>query len=69
MQLLTKLVDVITGLGLGHGSDCEEGAVVSSQGFTQYILSQVNLRCPQIFQFGKVHLYSDTKSKRLVICY
>ena len=56
IHLLTKLTDVIIGVGLRHGSDGEKWAAVPAEGFTQYVLSQVDLRCPQILQFGKVHL-------------
>lgn len=33
-DLLTKLTDVIIGVGLWHGSDGQQGAVVTPQGFT-----------------------------------
>lgn len=56
MNLLTKLTYVIIGIGLWHGSDCEKGTGVSPQGFTQDILSQVDLWGPQSLQFGQVHL-------------
>lgn len=46
-DLLTKLTDVIIGVGLWHGSDGEKGAAVSPQSFTQDVLSQVYLRGPQ----------------------
>lgn len=55
-DLLTELADMIIRVGLRHGSDGKEWAAISSQGFTQVVLSQVDLRCPQSLQFGQVHL-------------
>lgn len=47
---------MIAGLGLGHGSDGEKGAVISTEGLTQHVLSQVDLRSPHLLQFGQMHL-------------
>lgn len=56
IDLLTKLTDVVIGVGLRHGSDGEKWAAVPPQGFTQDVLSQIDLRGPQRLQFRKVHL-------------
>lgn len=50
-DLLTKLADVIVGVGLWHGRDSEEWAVVPPKGFTEDVLSEIDLRGPQILQF------------------
>lgn len=47
---------MVNGVGLWHGSDGEKWAVVPTQGITQDILSQIDLRGPQSLQLRKVHL-------------
>lgn len=49
--LLTELADVIVGVGLWHGRDSEEWAVVPPKCFTEDVLSEIDLRGPQILQF------------------
>lgn len=49
--LLTELADVIVGVGLWHGRDRHKWAAVPPKGFTEDVLSQVDLRGPQILQF------------------
>lgn len=56
---LTKLADVVIGVGLRHGSDGEEGARVAAQGFTQDVLPEIDAGGPQSLQFGKVHLHTQ----------
>lgn len=51
ITLLTELADVIVGVGLWHGRDSHKWAAVPSKGFTEDLLSQVDLRGPQILQF------------------
>lgn len=49
--LLTKLADVIVGVGLWHSRDSDEWAAVPPKCFTKDVLSQIDLRGPQILQF------------------
>lgn len=57
--LLTKLADVIIGVGLWHGRDSDEWAAVPPKCFTEDVLSQIDLRGPQILQFWQVHLFNN----------
>lgn len=49
--LLTKLADMIIGVRLWHGRDSDEWAGVPPKCFTEEVLSQIDLRGPQILQF------------------
>lgn len=51
IALLTELADVIVGVGLWHGRDGHEWAAVPPKGLAEDVLSQVDLRGPQILQF------------------
>lgn len=61
MGLLTKLADVIVGVGLWHGCDSNQWAAVSPKCFTEDVLSEIDLRGPQILQFWQVHLYKQLR--------
>lgn len=56
---------MVNGVRLRHGSDGEKWAAVPPQGFTQDILSQIDLRGPQSLQFRKVHLRIQWHNNKL----
>lgn len=68
-HLLTELTDMITGFGLGHGSDSKKWTGVSTKGLTQNVMSQVDLRGPHSLKFGQMHLYEVKKLHFLGLSY
>jgi len=54
--LHTELADMVIAGGFWHGCDGEQGTAVSSQRFTQILLSVVDLRSTQSTQLLQMHL-------------
>lgn len=52
----TELADVVVAGGLRHGSDGQQGAVVSSQRLAELLLSVVGVRSAQSVQLLEMHL-------------